>query len=162
VKLDTADHAKPWRIWMALPLLALLAGAIALGGCGGSKSASPSATTPATTAQSTATTTESSTTAAPAASGALSLEANPEGQLKYNTSSLTAKAGKVTIDFKNMSPLAHNVTVASAAGATVGATETFQSGSKTLALNLKPGTYKFFCTVPGHRQAGMEGTLVVK
>ncbi len=26
----------------------------------------------------------------------------------------------------------------------------------------KPGTYKFFCTVPGHKEAGMKGTLVVK
>jgi plastocyanin len=163
VKLDTADHAKSWRILTTLPLLALLAGAIALGGCGGSKSSSSTESTPATTAQATtATTTQSTTTAAPATSGALSLEANPEGQLKYNTSSLTARAGKVSIDFKNMSPLAHNVTVESAGGTTVGATQTFQSGSKALTLNLKPGTYKFFCSVPGHRQAGMEGTLVVK
>lgn len=165
MKLDTADHAKPWRVLTTLPLLALLAGAIALGGCGGSKRSSSTESTPATTAQApatTATTTQSTTTAAPATSGALSLEANPEGQLKYTTSSLTAKAGKVSIDFKNMSPLAHNVTVEAAGGTTVGATETFQSGSKTLTLNLKPGTYKFFCSVPGHRQAGMEGTLVVK
>jgi uncharacterized cupredoxin-like copper-binding protein len=35
-------------------------------------------------------------------------------------------------------------------------------GSKTLAVTLKPGTYKFYCSVPGHRQAGMEGTLEVK
>ena len=42
------------------------------------------------------------------------------------------------------------------------ATPTFQGGSKTVNLNLKPGTYKFFCSVPGHRMAGMEGTLVVK
>ncbi len=161
MKLHTADHAKPWRISM-LPLLALLAGALVLGGCGGSKSTSSSASTPAAPAESTATT-ESTTTASPAPSGAaLSLEANPEGQLKYNTSSLTAKAGKVAIDFKNMSPIAHNVTVESSGGGTVGATETFQGGSKTVTLNLKPGTYKFYCSVPGHRQSGMEGTLVVK
>jgi plastocyanin len=161
VKLHTADHARPWRISM-IPLLALLAGALVLGGCGGSKSTSSSASTPAAPAESTATT-ESTTTASPApSSAALSLEANPEGQLKYNTSSLTAKAGKVAIDFKNMSPIAHNVTVESAGGGTVGATETFQGGSKTLTLNLKPGTYKFYCSVPGHRQSGMEGTLVVK
>jgi plastocyanin len=60
----------------------------------------------------------------------------------------------------NMSPLEHNVTVAQ--GSTVlGATPTFQGGSKTLTLNLKAGTYTFYCSVPGHRQAGMEGTLTV-
>lgn len=26
----------------------------------------------------------------------------------------------------------------------------------------KPGTYEFYCTVPGHKEAGMVGTLVVK
>jgi plastocyanin len=77
-------------------------------------------------------------------------------------STLSAKAGKVTIDFTNKSPVEHNTTVASASGAVVGATPTFTGGEKTLTLNLTPGTYKFYCTVPGHRQAGMEGTLVVK
>jgi uncharacterized cupredoxin-like copper-binding protein len=43
----------------------------------------------------------------------------------------------------------------------VGATPTFRGASNTLSLNLKPGTYTFFCSVPGHRQAGMQGTLVV-
>jgi plastocyanin len=92
----------------------------------------------------------------------LSLDANAGGQLKYNTTSLTAKAGKVSIDFTNMAPESHNVTVESASGEKVGATPTFQGGSKTLSVNLKPGTYKFFCSVPGHRMAGMEGTLTVK
>jgi plastocyanin len=92
----------------------------------------------------------------------LSVEANAEGQLKFNKTALTAKAGKVSIDFSNMAPLAHNLTVASASGAVVGATPTFQGGAKALTLNLKPGTYKFYCSVPGHRMAGMEGTLTVK
>ena len=92
----------------------------------------------------------------------VSLEANPEGQLKYNKTSLTAKAGKVSIAFTNMGPLEHNVTIESAAGERVGATPTFKGGSKALALKLKPGTYKFFCSVPGHRMAGMEGTLTVR
>ncbi len=134
-------------------------------GCGGSKgtssSASSAASTPATTA-STAGTSSSSETQSSGASGALSLSANSEGQLAYSTKSLSAKAGKVSIDFSNSSPLSHNVTVESSADSVVGSTPTFQGGSKTLSLTLKPGTYKFFCSVPGHRQAGMEGTLVVK
>jgi plastocyanin len=82
--------------------------------------------------------------------------------LKFDKTSLTAKAGKVAIAFTNTASLPHNVTVASSSGAVLGATPTFQGGSKTLALNLKPGTYKFYCSVPGHRPAGMEGTLTVE
>jgi plastocyanin len=153
-----------------LSLLALAAGIVALAGCGSSKETSssastPTASTPATTSASTPTSSTTATTSptSPApASGALSLAANSEGQLKYNTSSLTAKAGKVSIDFTNMAPIEHNVTVESSAHAILGATPTFNGGSKTLTLTLKPGTYKFFCSVPGHRMAGMEGTLVVK
>ncbi|HTB50043.1 MAG TPA: plastocyanin/azurin family copper-binding protein [Solirubrobacteraceae bacterium] len=142
-------------------MFALVAGILALAGCGGSKSTSSSESTPATTAA-TATTSSSTTPAPSTASSSLSLAANPEGQLKYNTSSLSAKAGQVSIAFTNMSPLEHNVTVESASHAVVGATPTFKGESKTLTVTLKPGTYKFYCSVPGHRMAGMEGTLVVK
>jgi plastocyanin len=109
--------------------------------------------------------TESSTTAsstAPSTPQKLSLAANPEGQLKYEQTTLNANAGKVSINFTNMAPENHNVTIASASGAVLGATPTFKGASKTVTLNLKPGSYKFYCTVPGHRPAGMEGTLVVK
>jgi plastocyanin len=141
---------------------ALLAGLLALAGCGSSSSSSSTAA-PASTATSSAPA-STATSTAPSSAGAqtLPLAANTEGQLKYDTTSLTAKAGAVSIDFTNTSPLAHNVSVESSSGSVVGATPTFQGGSKTLSLNLKPGTYKFFCSVPGHRMAGMEGTLVVK
>jgi len=138
-----------------LSAVTLAVGLLALAGCGSSS------TTPATTASTPATTTSTSSTAS-TSSGALSLEANAEGQLKYNKTSLTASAGKVSIDFTNMSPLGHNVTIESSAGKVVGATPTFQGGTKLLTLELKAGTYKFFCSVPGHRMAGMEGTLTVK
>jgi plastocyanin len=154
------------RLIRAVAALSLPAVLVALAGCGGSSSSSSSATSSTPVASTTPSTPSTPSTAAPAApsGGAqtLSLAANSEGQLKYETSSLTAKAGKVSIDFTNMAPLMHNVTVASASGTVLGATPTFQGGSKTLTLDLKPGTYKFYCSVPGHRQAGMEGTLVVK
>jgi plastocyanin len=166
VRLQAAGAAKT-RSMRIVSILAVAAGLLVLAGCGSSSSSSSSASTP-TTAAATPTTESSSATSstpatAPAGGGsALSLSANPEGQLKYNTTSLTAKAGKVSIDFTNMSSLGHNVTVASSSGAVVGAIPTFEGASKTLSLNLKPGTYKFYCTVPGHRQAGMEGTLTVQ
>jgi plastocyanin len=134
-------------------------GLLALSACGSSSSS----TSP--TAATTPTTTSPAATTPAATSGAgqhLSLEANSEGQLKYDKTSLTAKAGAVSIDFTNMAPLMHNVTVASSSGEVLGATPTFNGGSKTLSLTLKAGTYKFYCTVPGHRAAGMEGTLTVQ
>ena len=140
-------------------------GALALAGCGSSSSNSTSSSTSSPAA--TPTTSSSAATPPPAAtseaaSSKLSLAANAEGQLKYNTTSLTAKAGNVSIDFTNTSPLGHNVNIEAAGGKIVASTPTFQGGSKTLTANLKPGTYKFFCSVPGHRMAGMEGTLTVK
>ncbi len=154
------------RVISAVSTLALPIVLVALAGCGGSSSSSSSS---AATSSSTPTTPAPTSSSTPAAAGSgsaagqtLSVAANTEGQLKYETTSLIAKAGKVTIDFANMSPLMHNMTIASSSGAVVGATPTFQGGSKTLSLDLKPGTYKFYCTVPGHRQAGMEGTLIVK
>jgi plastocyanin len=155
----SADDASRWRI-STVPLVALALGAIALGGCGGSKSAG----SPATTAAPETTTPAETSSTAPPSSGksAISLSADPKGELKYNTTSLTAKAGSVAITFTNDAPLSHNVTVESSSGSTVGATPSFQGGSKVLSLNLKSGTYKFYCSIPGHRQAGMEGTLVVK
>ncbi|HEV7529952.1 MAG TPA: plastocyanin/azurin family copper-binding protein [Solirubrobacteraceae bacterium] len=162
---------------LSISAFALAAALLALAGCGSSSSSSSSASTAAqapttssaaapTTSSSAAAPTTSSTkaaTPAPAAgSEKLSLEANPEGQLAYNTKSLSAKAGKVLVDFTNKSPLPHNVTIESSSGEKVGATPTFSGGAKSVSVTLKPGTYKFFCSVPGHRQAGMEGTLTVK
>jgi plastocyanin len=105
------------------------------------------------------------TTAAPApasgkAGSALTLAANPSGLLAYNTKQLSAKAGTVTITMTNMSPLEHDVVVAEGSKV-LGSTPVFKGGSKTLTLTLKPGKYVFYCSVPGHRQAGMEGTLNV-
>jgi plastocyanin len=160
VKPQIAGRAKKSSP-ITLSMLALALGLIALAGCGSSSSSTSSATS--TTAATPATTSSASTTSAPAAGGgAIAVAANPEGQFKYMPSTLSAKAGKVTIAFTNSAPIEHNLTVASASGAVAGATPTSRGAVKNLTVSLTPGTYKFYCTVPGHRQAGMEGTLVVK
>jgi len=94
--------------------------------------------------------------------GPLKLAANSSGQLAYSAKTLTAASSNVQIDFTNSSPLMHNVTIANAAGKVLGATPTFEGGAHTLSLHLPPGTYTFYCSVPGHEQAGMKGTLTVR
>ncbi|HEX3325325.1 MAG TPA: plastocyanin/azurin family copper-binding protein [Solirubrobacterales bacterium] len=89
-------------------------------------------------------------------------EADPNGELAYTTTTATAKAGTVTVDFNNPQELTHDVAIEDSSGKEVGATELIAGGSDSTTVNLKPGTYHYFCTVPGHREAGMEGTLTVK
>ena len=148
--------------------LAVAASLALLAGCGSSSSSSSSSS--AATPASTAATTAASTPAAPAvavppASGtvtAVSLAALPSGELAFDKKTLAAKAGKVVIAFTNTAQLEHNVTVESSAGSVVGQTPSFQGGTKALTLTLAAGTYKFYCSVPGHRAGGMEGTLTVR
>jgi plastocyanin len=92
----------------------------------------------------------------------LKFEADPNGALAYTTTSATAKAGEVTVEFKNPQSLTHDVAIESSSGEEVGKTELVADGSDSTTVDLKPGTYTFYCSVPGHREAGMEGTLTVK
>jgi plastocyanin len=100
-------------------------------------------------------------TVAGSGSSSVKEEADPEGQLRFTTRELSAKAGTVTVSFANASPLPHNLTLAQGSKV-LGATPTFQGATKTLTLKLAPGTYVFYCSVPGHRAAGMEGKLTVQ
>ena len=87
----------------------------------------------------------------------------PSGtDLAYDQKSVSAKAGSVTIDFQNNESIPHDVAVESSSGDTVGQTDLVASGSANTTVDLQPGTYQFFCTVPGHREAGMVGPLTVK
>jgi uncharacterized cupredoxin-like copper-binding protein len=87
----------------------------------------------------------------------------PSGtELAYDQKSASAKAGSVTIDFQNNESIPHDVAIESPSGDTVGQTDLVASGSATTTVDLQPGKYTFFCTVPGHREAGMVGPLTVK
>jgi plastocyanin len=92
----------------------------------------------------------------------VSFEADPGGELAYTTTEASAKAGKVTIDFNNPQGLPHDVAIENSSGEEVGKTDLVTGEETSTTVNLKPGTYHYFCTVPGHREAGMEGTLTVK
>lgn len=100
--------------------------------------------------------------------GKLAIAANPAGQLAYTSSKAEAKPGAVTIVMANMSGVSHNIAIeagengASQKAAPVGASSFITKGSTSVTVNLKPGKYTFFCQAPGHRAAGMYGTLTVK
>jgi plastocyanin len=151
-------------------LLSVAALGLGVAACGGSSSTSTGGSTASSsgtsaaggTGTSSAASTGTSSAAAGGGSGGLAVAANPSGQLSFDKKSLTAKSGTVTIKFTNAAPVGHNLTIQQGtSGAVVGSTPTFQGGSKTLTVKLKPGTYTFFCSVPGHRQGGMQGTLTV-
>ncbi len=100
--------------------------------------------------------------------GKLAIAANPAGQLAYTSSKAEAKPGAVTIVMANMSGVSHNIAIeagengATQKAAPVAASSFITKGSTSVTVNLKPGKYTFFCQAPGHRAAGMYGTLTVK
>jgi mono/diheme cytochrome c family protein len=100
--------------------------------------------------------------------GKLQLPASPSGQLAYVTSKASASAGTVSLEMPNMSGVSHNIALeqgargASGSGPVLGASSFVTKGTATVSVKLKPGTYTYFCQAPGHRPAGMFGTLTVK
>lgn len=144
--------------------LVLAIAALALVACG-SSSDNSSSTTETSTGESQAEqggATPQESSSGGGGSSTLVFEADPDGELAYTSTSASTKAGKVTVEFKNPQALTHDVAIEDSSGKEVGATELIADGSDSTTVDLKPGTYTYFCTVPGHREAGMEGTLTVK
>ncbi|HEY7453832.1 MAG TPA: cupredoxin domain-containing protein [Thermoleophilaceae bacterium] len=116
----------------------------------------------ADTGASTAAETESQDTGGGGGAGeTLKISADPGGALKFDKSSLTAKAGKVTIEMDNPSDLPHAVEI-EGNGVEVAGETVMKDGVSKATADLKPGEYEFYCPVGNHRDAGMEGTLTVK
>ena len=124
--------------FMVLPLVAA---ALLVAGCGGDDNGNGEATTTA------------------AEGTTLQLAADPNGALSFDKTSLEAPAGSVTIELTNDSSVPHNVEV-DGNGVDEGS-DTVTGESTSVTVDLEPGTYEFYCAVPGHREAGMEGTLTV-
>jgi uncharacterized cupredoxin-like copper-binding protein len=131
--------------------------ALALAGCGGSSNKNAGSNTSGATATPAS---NSGGSSSASSSGALALSAPADGSLKFDKTTLTAKAGKVTINFDNPASVPHGIGVK---GNGIDQKSGQIMNSKTsLTVNLKPGTYEFYCPVPGHEQAGMKGTLTVQ
>jgi plastocyanin len=103
------------------------------------------------------------TTTAPAGGATSTVDiSTPAGTtLAYNQKDVSTKAGNVAIDFDNVQVIEHDVAVADSSGKVLGQTALVASGAADATVSLQSGTYTFYCTVPGHREAGMQGTLTV-
>ena len=93
---------------------------------------------------------------------ALNITAAADGSFAYDQKTLTAAPGTVTIDFDNPATLSHDVVVADESGEVIGKTDLVSGGNASATVDLQPGTYTYYCDVPGHREGGMEGTLTVQ
>lgn len=142
-------------------LLVLALASVALVACGGSDSSTPS-TSNGEASGGAAESGEKSGGGEAGGSSTLKFEADPGGELAYTTTKASTKAGKVTIDFNNPQGLTHDVAIEDSQGEEVGKTDLIAGEETSTTVDLKPGTYTFYCSVPGHREAGMEGTLTVK
>lgn len=101
---------------------------------------------------------------ATATNGKLEIDADPSGQLAYQVSKAAAKAGPLEILSKNASSTPHDIAIQQGTnGPQLGQGATVSGGGVSkVSVNLKPGTYTFYCTLPGHRAGGMQGTITVK
>jgi plastocyanin len=100
----------------------------------------------------------------PGEATSLDVSSPEDGSTVFEPDALTAQPGTVTITYSNPSTVQHNIAVEGGGqGGILGETEIFTQGEQELSLdNVQAGEYVFFCSVPGHREAGMEGDLTVE
>jgi plastocyanin len=89
----------------------------------------------------------------------LALAADPGGALTFDKTELTAKAGKVVVDFDNPSSTPHAVEIEG--NGVEAKSDTVTEAKTSVEADLKAGTYEFYCPVGSHR-ATMKGTLTVE
>ena len=94
----------------------------------------------------------------PAKDGTLTIPACETGALAFASAEATSPPGAIEIVMPNPSPINHDIGIkGDGKGEVVGT-----GGESKVTANLKPGEYEYYCSVPGHEDGGMKGTLTVK
>jgi len=94
--------------------------------------------------------------------GSVTISADPDGALAFTEDTASAPAGPVTVEFDNPASVGHDVVVEDASGNELLRTEVITDATTTAEGELEPGNYTFYCSVAGHRESGMEGTLTAE
>jgi mono/diheme cytochrome c family protein len=90
--------------------------------------------------------------------GTLQIDADPTGQLAFVTNAATGTPGQITVKMANKSGTPHDIVIDGKGKGEI----VKDGGVSQFQANFAAGTYTFYCSVPGHRQAGMQGKLTVK
>jgi plastocyanin len=93
--------------------------------------------------------------------GTLTIPADPSGALAFQYGKATANTGSVTLVMPNKASITHDISI-KGNGIDQKGPQVGQGGTSKVTADLKPGTYEFYCSVPGHEAGGMKGTLTVK
>ena len=90
--------------------------------------------------------------------GTISIPADPNGQLAFQTKQATGQPGQITVQMPNKSGTPHDIVIDGK-----GKGEIVQNGGVSkFSADFTAGKFTYYCSVPGHRQAGMQGTLTIK
>ena len=146
------------KITLVLALLALTP--FALGACGGDDDDEADSGSETTAAETTDSGGEE-----PAGGGGgatVNITADPDGALAFTEDAVTTPAGSVTVEFDNPASVGHDVVVEDESGEELLRTEVITDSTSTATGELEAGDYTFYCSVAGHREAGMEGTLTAE
>jgi len=133
-------------------VLALMFGAMALAACGGGSGLGSSASCFDATGESTA-----------------CVSGQPDGSIlvndfeyRFEPNTITAKAGKVVLYEVNKGSTVHSIEIVDESGKQIQDAEDIRAGDTfVVERTLKPGTYGLICDIPGHKDAGMTGQLIV-
>jgi plastocyanin len=86
-----------------------------------------------------------------------------DGSLVFDPDGIQAEAGTLTLAYTNPSPVTHNIYLEDENDDVLAESEDVVDGDETeISTQLAPGEYTYFCAIPGHREAGMEGVLTVE
>jgi plastocyanin len=140
---------------LAVLFSALTLAAVGFAACGSDDETTSTPTTAATT-------TETTDTGGGGGGGTIAISADPDGALAFTETEVSAPAGDDTLEFDNSSSTPHDVVIEDGDGNEIAHTDVISGETTTADAELEAGTYTFYCSVPGHREAGMEGTITAE
>jgi plastocyanin len=149
------------RLTIGLAAAVLAVGVAA--GCGGGSSSSSSSGPPSTQEPATSTPATGGSSTGGSSTGGTVVEIDiAQSGFAFVKSKATAPAGKVTLKAMNPQSTPHNISIESDDGSVdQDGPNVSDGGVSQVTVTLQPGKYTYYCSVPGHEDAGMKGTLTV-